>query len=112
VIAARLIVIIDLEKYRVAVDLERAKVMLTAIFAALRASLRAASLSSAFFSAAATVSPATQGALAWELRTSINLAQLRRDQNEGSAGRMNPAKRQPSGNLGDLWVIARENFEF
>ena len=33
------------------------------------------------------------------------------ERHERSASRMNPANWQPSGNLRDLWVIARENFE-
>jgi hypothetical protein len=33
------------------------------------------------------------------------------ERHEGAAGRMNSANRQPSGNLCDLWVIARQNLE-
>ena len=33
------------------------------------------------------------------------------ERHERAAGRVNSANRQPSGNLGDLWVIARQNFE-
>ena len=31
------------------------------------------------------------------------------ERHERAAGRMNPANRQPSGNLGNLWVIAAQN---
>ena len=31
------------------------------------------------------------------------------ERHERATGRMNPANRQPSGNLGDLWVIATQN---
>ena len=33
------------------------------------------------------------------------------ERHERSAGRMNPANRQPSGNLGDLWVIAGQHLQ-
>ena len=33
------------------------------------------------------------------------------ERHECSASRMNPADRQPSGNLGNPWVIARQNVE-
>jgi len=31
------------------------------------------------------------------------------ERHEGSAGGMNPANRQPSSKLGDLWIVARKN---
>jgi hypothetical protein len=33
------------------------------------------------------------------------------ERHEGTAGRVNPANRQPSHDFGDLWVIAGQNFE-